>query len=208
MRKSTVVNLSKINIFHLKINRIMLLLTVLFGVGVLLGAVTFFDFKTVSGIGKSFFDFYIKHHINISFGKTFFYSFIYFIFALIIFFISGASLMGIALVPFLMFSSGFLFGCFSSYLYGNYSVKGIAFNAVIVIPSFLIFVITLVFSAREALSFSYLLSKLTMPKSRPCNLYIDFKNYCGRFLILSLVIIFSVLIDSSISHFFIKFFEF
>ena len=78
-------------------------------------------------------------------------------------------------------------------------MKGIAFNAVLIIPSAFVFVIALLLASRESMRFSILIAKISLPGSASVNLSFDFKNYCGRYLFIVLIALASALTDAVLS---------
>lgn len=209
MRKGIIVNLKRVRIYDfLKLNHIFLIMCVIFIAGIAIGAVLYPDKKNISNLSETLFNSYITYHSNTSFIKKLFYSFFRCLTVLVCQYLSGTSMLGVAVVPFLIFCQGICFGNISAYLYCTYSLSGIAFNAVILVPATIIFVICSFFAAREAIKFSLTIARLTLPKSKPCNLYFEFKDYSLKFLLFSAVSLMSALLDTMLSSFFLKFFSF
>jgi len=114
-------------------------------------------------------------------------------------FILGCCVFGVAIIPFSAFLSGLEYGGLLALLYSEYTLKGIAFNTVAVLPSAVIFLTGLILSARESIWFSLKFIRLTFPKTQPLNLSADFKYYFGRYLKFTVIIIVSALLDGFIS---------
>ncbi len=207
MKNSTVLDLKSIKAFaFLKNNYLLLLMCVFFILG--LGFANFSDAAFLKKIGLFFTDYFFKNHFGIEFFRLFFLTLAIYSVSLLMQFIFGVSLMGIVTVPLISAFHGLLYGAVSSQLYENFALKGVAFNLTVLLPSFLIFSAASVLAACESLSFSILLARSTLPNSRPVNFFIDFKNYCGKFLIFLLIIIFASLVDAIFSKTFLGFFDF
>ncbi len=126
---------------------------------------------------------------------------------LVLIFVLGTSVTGITLAPILVFLRSLLFGAVSGIIYSQYSLKGIALNALIIIPPTLVAVIFLILSAKEAMKFSLILIKQTLPETKPQNLSYNFSRYCIKNLLLLIPIILSSVLDSWLSIKLISFFE-
>ena len=124
---------------------------------------------------------------------------------LLLIFIFGTSVTGITLAPILIFIRSLFFGAVAGIVYSEYSLKGIALNALILIPPTLIAVVVLIASAREAMRFSLVLIKQTLPQTKPQSLSYSFGRYCIKNLLLLIPVIFSSILDGWLS---IKLFSF
>ncbi len=127
---------------------------------------------------------------------------------LLLVFILGTSVTGITLTPILVFVRSLIFGAISGIVYSEYSLKGIAFNALILIPPALITIIFLILSAREAMRFSLLLIGQTLPENKPQNLSFAFSRYCVKNLLLFIPVIISSVLDGWLSIKLFSFFDF
>lgn len=209
MKKGMIVNLKHLRVInYVNLNKIFILLCVSFITGIVIGSCVYSDNTVLAAFSEKFISRYVLIHTEKSVFKQIFTSFTKLIFVLILHFLFGTSIFGIVANPFLIAWQGILFGNISSYLYTEYSLKGIAFNAVIFVPPLLIFTICSFFAAKESINFSFRIVKLTLPKNRPMHLYNDFKNYCGRFLIFVLFSVLSSVIDVILNLLFLHFFEF
>ena len=208
MRRSTVVNLNRVKFAQfLGKNHLIILLTLMFVFGVAGGSVTIAKSQNILKLSEYFLNIYLSQRTGVSFFSVLFGSFFTSLLTLLFVFVSGASMLGVITVPIWVALRGFLYGTVSSYLYSEYSVRGIAFNAVMVIPSAIVFVISFLLAAKESVKFSVIMAKLTLPRSKPVNLYIDFRNYCARYTFFCVAILISALIDAVLSCSFIKFFQ-
>ena len=208
MRRSTVVNLNRVKFAQfLGKNHLIILLTFMFIAGVAVGSITIGKSQNVLKLSEYFLNTYVSQRTGVSFFSVLFSSFFTSLLTVLFVFVSGASMLGVITVPIWVMLRGFLYGAVSSFLYSEYSVKGIAFNAVMVIPAAVVFVISFLLAAKESVKFSVIMAKLTLPRSKPVNLYIDFRNYCGRYAFFCVAILISALIDAVLSCSFIKFFQ-
>lgn len=208
MRKGLIVNLKRLKLFdYVTLNKIFILLCVLFIAGITVGSVIYQKNTSIVEFSKNIFENYIKIH-NKSWISVLFASFSKYLIILLLYFLSGTSMLGVAIVPFLIFWQGIVCGNLSSYLYATYALKGIAFNAIILVPPSIIFTICCFFAARESINFSLLLAKLTLPKSKPANIYTDFRKYCGKFIIFIIFLILTAVADLVLNLLFLHFFSF
>lgn len=209
MKTSRVVSLKNLGILNYILkNRVIIILCISFAVGIAIGVFSLDDSSIAKLIADSVFDQLFSTRETRAFFAVFLSSTMLCALLLMICFLCGASLMGIIIVPLFIIVCGFMYGNLSAYLYSQFALKGIAFNAVILMPPTLILFICLTFAARESIGFSLLLAKTTLPKSRPINLCVDFKNYCGRYLLLASIIVFVALIDATLTKTLLHYFNF
>ena len=209
MRKGIIVNLKRFKVLdYVTLNKIFIILCSLFIAGIAIGSVVLPKSNWLSETTKTIFENYISvHNSNLFFKKLLIFFFRYLI-VLILYFLSGSSMLGVAVIPFITVWQGILFGSVSSYIYVTYGLSGIAFNAIILIPSEVIFTVCCFFAARYAIDFSLLLAKLTLPRSKPASLYINFKNYCGKYSIFIALSLICAIIDIILNLLFLNFFNF
>lgn len=180
-------------------NNILTILVVLITAGVTVGIFTESKLQVLSRYSTSYIERFIALRSGESFASVALNSFMSSALVLLMLFAAGTSMLGVVLVPILAAVRGVFFGGVSALLYSQYSVKGIAFNAVLIIPSAFIFVIALLLAARESMRFSILMAKISLPGSPSVNLAFDFKNYCGRYLFIALIALASALTDAVLS---------
>ena len=180
-------------------NNILTVLVVLIAGGVSIGIFTQSKIQLLSEYSADYLERFIALRSGESFVSVAFSSFMGSALVLILLFAAGTSMLGVVLVPLLAALRGVFFGGVSALLYSQYSVKGIAFNAVLIIPSAFVFVIALLLAARESMRFSVLIAKISLPGSPSVNLAFDFKNYCGRYLFIALIALASALTDAVLS---------
>ena len=126
----------------------------------------------------------------------------------IVAFLCGTSLVGVAVTPPVIGCYGYIYGILSAYLYKTYSLAGVGFLFLIVLPARVISSFGMLLSGRESLDFSFTVAKVTLQSSSLTHAYTDFKNYCLHNLIILILLIVSSLIDCLFAVCFIRFFGF
>ena len=180
-------------------NNILTILVVLIAGGIAVGIFTQSKIQLLSEYSADYLERFIALRSGESFVSVALSSFMGSALVLLLLFAAGTSMLGVVLVPLLTAVRGMFFGGVSALLYSQYAVKGIAFNAVLIIPSAFVFVIALLLAARESMRFSILIAKISLPGSPSVNLAFDFKNYCGRYLFIALIALASALTDAVLS---------
>ena len=209
MSRGVILNLIKLKLFeYLTLNKILILLCALFIAGIAVGSAVFSKNNSLAEFSKNMFESYISTHQNKHWFYVLISSFAKYMFVLLLYFLSGTSMLGVAVVPVVTFWQGVIAGSVSSYLYSCYSLKGVAFNAVILVPPSIIFTICCFFAAKESIGFSLFMAKLTLPKSKPASMYNDFRKYCGKFIIFAVALIFTAIADLVLNLLFLHFFDF
>ncbi len=209
MRKGIIVNLKKLKILdYVNINKIFILLSLLFVAGVFIGSTILSKNSFVADLTEQFFTRFIELHKTTAFLKKLVLCLIRYLLILILYFLSGSGTLGVVLIPYIITWQGTLLGNLISYIYNTHGISGIAFNAIILIPPMAIFTVCCFFAARYSINFSLQIVKLTLPRSRPINLYYDFKNYCGKYIILLIITLFCSVIEIVLNLLFFKFFNY
>lgn len=200
MRKGKVLSLKnfKLTEFVTK-NNILAVLVVLIIAGVSVGIFTESRIQVLSNYSTTYVERFIALRSGESFLSVALSSFMSSALVLLMLFAAGTSMLGVILVPFIAALIGLFYGGISALLYSEYSVKGIAFNAVLIVPSAFVFLIALLLAGRESMRFSLLMAKMTLPGSPSVNLAFDFKNYCGRYLFIAFILLASALTDAVLS---------
>ena len=204
MRKGTVLSLKNLKLteFIFK-NNILVLMALLFILGIAAGTFSFSALKPLQNYSAAFIERFVSDREGSAFFKILLDSFMHSMLMLMIIFTLGTSMLGVVLAPLSLTVRGVLYGV-TAMLYSEYGVKGIAFNAVLVLPSAIIFIIALLLAARESLRFSLVITKMSLPSTPSANLSFDFKNYCGRYLFISLIVLVSAVTDALLSHSFMS----
>ncbi len=209
MRKGIIVNLKRLKLLdYVTLNKVFILLCVLFIAGITVGSLMFSKNVWLTNIAELYFNHYTTVHTGSNIFKKILICFVSYLLVLTLYFLSGTSMLGVAVTPFITVWQGIIFGTVSSYLYQSHGLNGIAFNAMILIPPSIIFTICCFFAARYAIDFSLDVAKLTLPRSKPASLYINFKIYCGKYLIFIAISLLCSIIDIILNLLFFKFFNF
>ena len=200
MKKGTVLSLKNLKFtdFMAK-NNILVILIFLFILGLAAGTFSGSKISVLSEYSDDYLKRFISERTNATFFSVTLDSFMGSALTLLLTFAAGTSMLGVILVPTIFLLRGVLYGSVSALLYSEYSVKGIAFNAVLIIPAAILFIISLILSSRESIKFSLIIAKMTLPGSPSPNLSADFKNYCGRYLFICLLVLASALVDAVLS---------
>ena len=209
MQKGRVLKFSEFSqIFtFLKRNKIVLLLVLLFLSGFIFGIITFGKHKNFDNLIIDYLHSFIQKRQNGSFSSVFIGSFLHSLSFVFLGFCLGTSMFGIITSPFIITYFGVFLGSVSSLLYSEYSLKGVAFYTVLILPVNIFLVLALILSSCESIKFSYSLATLTFKAGVAQNIIIDFKKYCIKNLTYVLLVIVSALLDGIISHNFLKSFS-
>lgn len=210
MRKGRVLSLNKSQFTnYLYKNRIILLLALFFIFGIFLGVALLEKSNVTYSVSELFFEKYLINHFGASFIKIFFNYFLSAVVLIFVIFISGTSFIGVVLSPFIMLLIGYFFGGFLGFVYHLHSIKGIAFNAVMIIPPAIFLIIGFLLSAKQSLNFSNELLKLTFRSSYSSGSVFElFKDYCIKYLLFLIFPIVSAVVDGLFSRTVLKFFDF
>ena len=201
MQKGRVLNLRQFNVFFffLKKNAVVIFLSLIFITGIWAG--TYFSDKNLpaSDILRWYMNRFVTVRTDAAFLNIFKSSFLFSFVFLSLLFIFGTSVTGVAFVPLFVALRGFFFGGISSLIYINYSFKGVALNAAVMIPPTLIFFIVMLCAARESLNFSISVSKLTFKETVTESLVFSFKRYCVRYFVFCVPTLLAALLDALLS---------
>ena len=209
MQKGRVLNLSKLQVLAFLKNNTYSLICFLFMVlGVILALVTFNKFEFVTAGLNTFFKSFIVFRQNNTFLKIVIFSFLKSFIMFLGLFCLGTSIFGVVTVPLTVSFCGYFYGAAVAYLYNSFALKGVAFNALIFLPSSLVVIIFIIFASRLSIKFSLDMAKLTLPNSFQGDLFLQFKEYSIKYLLLSLGLVLSALLDGITAVSMLKFFEF
>lgn len=200
MKKGTVLRLRGFGIFDfVSKNGLLLLMVFLISCGIILGIFLENKIRFLSLYMES----YLSRYLQMRTGHTFFRimldSYMSLLFSMLVLFAAGSSMLGAVLVPAAAIAKGVLLGAFPAILYSQYSVKGIAFFAVLVLPSAFLFLIVYLLAVRESFQFSVMMARLSFSGTGNCDLSGQFRNYCGRYLILSVSAVVAAILDAVLS---------
>lgn len=209
MRRGIIVNLKRFKVLdYVNLNKFFIFLCVIFIAGITIGSTVLSKNSLLADNTKAFFKDYISVHTTNSFFKKFLTCSSRYFIILILYFLSGTSMIGVAITPFITAWQGILFASVSSYLYITHGLSGIAFNAIILIPPSVVFTICCFFAARYSIDFSLSVAKMTLPRSKPASLYLNFKMYCIKYLIFIGISFVCAILEIILNLFFLKFFNF
>ena len=210
MQKGTVLNLKHLNtsILFFKKNWCMLTLTLFFILGLLFGSFLFSENKDFLEFTQAISKSYLKVRFEQEFLSVLKSSILINLIFLLLIFILGSSVTGVTFVPLIFSINGIYFGSIAAYIFSQYALKGIAFNAIVLIPPTVITVIFLLLGGRQSMYFSLSLTKITLPQTAPKNLSYAFKSYCIYYIFLIIPIIISALLDAWLSKRLLPYFNF
>lgn len=209
MLKGKVLNISKYRLSQfLKANLFSLIGFAFLAIGIIVGLVVFNDFAFFPDILKKYFLSYISFRQNNSFLKIVFNSFLQSIYLFLIIYVFGTTLFGVVLVPVSIAFFGVFYGAAVAYLYAEFALKGVAFNAMIFLPASILLLLLLIFASRTAMIFSLHIARLTLPNLLRGDLALQFKEYSLKILLISSGGIVVGLLDGLTAISMLKFFEF
>lgn len=181
---------------------ILIIFALLFIVGFFIGIFSYKKYDTIVSVFKDVVDNFIRLRSEGTTFKIVLYSFLNKFTYLTLMFFFGTSVLGLAVLPFVSIYCGVYYGGLFAGFYSIYSLKGISYSMVFVLPCAVIFSAVLMKSSNESVLFSLKTSRLTFTNSVTYSLYYEFKNYCNRYIIFTIILIFISLIDSLISNYF------
>lgn len=209
MRRTAIVNLNTSRfIKELKRHYLTIVFAAFFIIGIAFGAAASGKNEIVKTLAADNFLTYLNARINQPIYKKFLQAAVNALIVPLCIFLGGTSLVGVAICPLVVLFKGYTYGALAGYLYCNFSLKGIAFNALMLIPPTLISVIATVICCRLAFNFSLILVKSSIPKGQSVNLYNAFQYYCKQFCIALLLLALSAAVDAIMSAAFLNFFVF
>ena len=209
MRKSAIVNLNSSKfILTVKSNYSVIIFCIVFVLGIIFGTVLVKQNATVLNATNNIFSDFLSNRAAVGFLKIFLTALLDLLPLFLAVFLCGTSLVGVVIIPLSICYKGFSFGILAGYLYSKYLLKGIAFNALIFVPTNLITALALIYCARISFNFSLILLKSSMPRGQSVNLYNHFQDYCKSYFLSSSFLIVAALADALMSVGFIKLFNF
>lgn len=208
MQRGKVLNLSRLRFTEVLFkNKLLIISIAVFLAGIIFGIISVGKYKNLTDFSAGFITDFMNLRNTEKFSKILLSSFFNSVTVLIVFAVFGTSMFGVVTVPFLLSVIGVIFGNITAYLYSEFALKGIAFNAVIFLPSVIVFLIVLLLASKEAVNFSLKISSLTFSKSGLYNLTLEFKKFLISFLLFISAALVSSIIDAVISCSFIKYFQ-
>lgn len=121
-------------------------------------------------------------------------------------FLTGMCVCGTPLVPLIPFVRGLGLGLSMGYLYTYQGLKGVAFSALLIVPSAVISSIALIIACHEGMRLSAILFSSTAKDGPPLKLWEDMKKYSIRFGACAFLLCIGSLVDTLFVSAFSKFF--
>lgn len=202
MRGKGIINFSKF--LNLKAflfeNRLWIFLLSVFFIGLFFGIFLFEGQTAASGFLLNVLSDRYAEAEEIGFFKLTFDTFLCLMLPLVICFMSGASAFGSLIAPTVTAANGLFFGFLSACLYSEFSLKGVAFYAVIILPAAVINIIAVLSASAEAIRFSLVLARLSLPSAVPTDISHKFKDYCLKFLPICVLSLLSALVHGLLTN--------
>ncbi len=209
MRKSAIIRFNISRVFlRLKNNILDIVFLLFFVFGLIIGCFLVRDYEPIKKASEDYFSSFLSSRNSSSFITIAFKSILDSLPIFLFVFLSGTSLIGVVLIPLLIFFKGSLIGVYTGYIYSNYLLKGIAFNALFFIPVNIVLIFALILCSKTSFTYSSVLLKISMPKSYSVNLSSNFQNYYKRFSLSALLLLLSAIIDALMSSSFLGLFNF
>ncbi len=209
MQRGRVLNLSKLKFSNFFIqNKILLICLTVLLMGIFFGVFSLEKYQTLYNFTENIFNDFFALRNGAGFSKILLSSLFRYCLVLVLFLIFGTSFFGVVATPFLLCIFGVLCGNITAYLYSVYALKGIAFNAIIFLPSVIVFAIVLLLVCNQTVSFSLRISSLTFTNTATHNFSLEFKKFLIMFLLFLGLCFVCAVIDAIISCSFIKYFDF
>ncbi len=207
MKHSTVLYLNRFKtISTIKENSSVIAFTFLFIISLFAGCLFFSAGKT-DLLSEVLLKTCVTQKISQPFFTVFLLTLVTEIVFLMLIYLFGTSLIGIAFIPVVIITKGFLLGILLGNLYLNFKFQAIAYNLIIIIPASCVSVLALITGACNSLNLSYCLGKLLISEGQSENKP-QLKKVALQFFGLLAIIVFSALIQSLMFVAFVNFFEF
>lgn len=187
-------------------NSVFLIISAVFIFGILLGSFSISICENSSFYGlNNYFNDYIAFLKNAAFSEIFMSSFFMFTLIILLNYILGLCVIGNFVSLFLLLLISFGVGSVSGFLYKSFSINGIGFFALAVLPGLFLFCINYILSLKRSFCFSKELFKLCKKETQ---VSVDFKNYSIKYLIHFILVIFNSLVFSFFTNTFVSMFNF
>lgn len=210
MQRGKVLNLSSLNrvISFTSKNKLMLLVAASFIFGLVFGVLNYGKYEVIDNYTNTLLSSFIKLRQNSGLFKIFISSFLSSLGLLFVCFALGSSMFGMVSIPLILAIKGYFYGAQAAHLYATFSLRGVAFNAVLVLPAAVVLIIALVLSGEQSVKFSLALARLTVYENEQSGISAAFKRYCIKYLTVLVLLILSAAIDMVLSHNFLNNFDF
>ena len=149
MQRGKVLNLSRLRFTEVLFkNKLLIISLAVFLAGIIFGIISVGKYKNLTDFSAGFITDFMDLRNTEKFSKILLSSFFNSVTVLIVFAVFGTSMFGVVTVPFLLSVIGVIYGNITAYLYSEFALKGIAFNAVIFLPSVIVFLIVLLLASK------------------------------------------------------------
>lgn len=180
-------------------NRLWIFLVLLFFVGLFFGLFIFKPQSVFSEFCEEFIEKYYSGSSDIAFFSRMIKSFLRAVLLVALCFMGGTSAFGSIIAPGVTMLYGLYFGVLSAGLYNGYSLKGIAFYAIMILPAAVLNIIAVLCASAESVRFSLIIAKLALPSAIPADISRDFKEYFIKFLPIVSLSLLSAIVDAILS---------
>lgn len=209
MKHITTINLRKSKVIgSFSQNKFLIVFTILYAFGILLGVFLLKRNSAVFALAKASFSSFKLVRTTENFWNIFLSAVMSFLPTVLALFLSGTSVVGVALSPVIVCYCGFSYGITAGFLYTNYSLQGIAYNSLILLPCTFFALIGYFICAKSAFGFSLNIVRAILPEKRCEGIFDNFKGYCSRYALNLFIFVVPCLLDSILSVSFFKYFKF
>ena len=155
-------------------------------IGMILG-VSFYKSKAISPQIIS--NFLITDIAGLSFAEVFFNFLLKWAPIAALIWLFGMCSVGSAIIPLLICTKGIEYGMLAGYICSSFSVNGIVYLLILIIPSSLLSIFSLFFAGKNSFIFSIKIFKILLPQSHSEYLHSHFVIFCKRMLLYLLILI-------------------
>ena len=183
--------------FFIKKNKLLILMTLFFLLGMILGTLTINAsdstiINRMSFLVSSYLDKRIKQPFFTTFCSSFFSVFIY----MIITYFLGFCAISTPFIFFVLIFRGLGLGMSMGYLYAYYGIQGMLFCTVMILPTAVISTVILLFASRDAQRLSVAFSSSFLPSVKTSVTPQYIKKYTVKYFAFTVIIAISSLFDS------------
>ena len=191
----------------LKCDRVKLLLYLLSAFGILFGFFFFSKEGNSYFLLKAIFSKIVYLKASSDFVKSFLFSLLGLIVPVILIIVFGSSAFGVVVIPLTVAFINYIFGGLLAFSYYNYKLSGLAFNAVLLIPTFFFFIIALIICSSSVIKYSlFQLSSLSSSKSG--RMSIEFSSMIKKQVLVFVLILCDAILEVVLNKLFISAFDF
>lgn len=208
MKFGKVVSIKSLNFkFILNCDRVKVLLYILSLSGLLFGFIFYSNNGNSVAVSKNIFSGIIYFKTGKDIVKSYLLSLICFMSPSVLIFVFGSSIFGVIVTPLFIISLNTLFGTLLSFSYHNYQIGGLAFNCVLLIPTYLLFLIGFVISSSAVMRFS-LYQFNSLSKGKSLRISAEFAAMLNKQLVVLVIFLFDAFLEVVLNRIFIKSFNF